>query len=180
MRCDHPTNSKHGGVCIYYKDSLLMKITDIPYSQECIVFIWLVVTSWYKFLDTSSSCIDLFFTSQPKLIMDSGVHTSLHVNCHHQIIYVNFNFRYISHHPMKELSGIISMQTRIISEKLFAGLGWLAYLVSQFACNTREGDSWCESTGLPCQTDVTKLWIKSSSKRTKINIASSISQMVLR
>ena len=37
-------------------------------------------------LDTSSSCIDLIFTSQPNLIIESGVHSSLHSNCHHQII----------------------------------------------------------------------------------------------
>ena len=35
--------------------------------------------------NTSSSCIDLFFTSQPKLIMNSGVLASLHANFHHQI-----------------------------------------------------------------------------------------------
>ena len=37
-------------------------------------------------LDNSMSCIDLIFTSQPSKIMDSGVHSSLHSNCHHQII----------------------------------------------------------------------------------------------
>ena len=44
-------------------------------------------------LDISFSCIDLFFTSQPKLVMDSGVHVSLHVNCHHQIIFPKFDFQ---------------------------------------------------------------------------------------
>ena len=29
-------------------------------------------------LDTSSSCIDLIFKSQPNLIIESGVHSSLH------------------------------------------------------------------------------------------------------
>ena len=38
VRCDHPTNSKRGGVCVYYKDSLPLKITDIQYLQECINF----------------------------------------------------------------------------------------------------------------------------------------------
>ena len=33
--------------------------------------------------NTSSSCIDLIFTSQPNLITDSGVHSLLHPNCHH-------------------------------------------------------------------------------------------------
>ena len=29
-----------------------------------------------------SSCVDLIFTSQPDLVMESGVHSSLHPNCH--------------------------------------------------------------------------------------------------
>ena len=35
----------------------------------------------------SSYCIDLIFTSQPDLLMESGVHSSLHPNCYHQITY---------------------------------------------------------------------------------------------
>ena len=34
-------------------------------------------------LDILKSCIDLIFTSQPNMIMDSGVHPLLHSNCHH-------------------------------------------------------------------------------------------------
>ena len=41
-------------------------------------------------LDILKSCLDLIFTSQPNVIMDSGVHPSLHSNCHHQIIYTKF------------------------------------------------------------------------------------------
>ena len=44
-----------------------------------------------RILDTSSLCIELIFTSLPNLITDSGVHLSLHSNCHHQIIFVKFN-----------------------------------------------------------------------------------------
>ena len=36
-------------------------------------------------LRNSSSCIDLIFTDQPNLIVDSGVHPSLYPKCHHQI-----------------------------------------------------------------------------------------------
>ena len=42
-------------------------------------------------LNTSSLCIDLIFTSLPNLIIDSGVHSSLHPNYHHQIVYAKFN-----------------------------------------------------------------------------------------
>ena len=37
------------------------------------------------------SWIDLIFTDQPNLIVDSGVHPSLHSNCHHQITYCKLN-----------------------------------------------------------------------------------------
>ena len=39
----------------------------------------------------SSSCIDLIFTSQPNLVMESGVYSSLHPSCHDQIIFAKFN-----------------------------------------------------------------------------------------
>ena len=40
--------------------------------------------------DTYSSCIDLIFTSQPNLVVESGVHPSFYPNCHHQIIFAKF------------------------------------------------------------------------------------------
>ena len=45
-----------------------------------------VIKELTHILNTSSSCIDLIFRSLPKLIIDSGVHSSLHSNCHHQIV----------------------------------------------------------------------------------------------
>ena len=42
-------------------------------------------------LNSSSSCIDLIFTLQPNLVMESGFHSSLHSNCHHQIVFAKFN-----------------------------------------------------------------------------------------
>ena len=44
-------------------------------------------------LENSSSCIDLIFTNQPNLIMDSGVYPSLHSKCHHQVIYTKLNLQ---------------------------------------------------------------------------------------
>ena len=42
-------------------------------------------------LNSSSSCIDLIFTSQPNSVMESGVHSSPHPNCHHQVVFAKFN-----------------------------------------------------------------------------------------
>ena len=39
----------------------------------------------------SSSSIDLTFTNQPNIAVDSGVESSLHAKCHHQIIYSKLN-----------------------------------------------------------------------------------------
>ena len=41
----------------------------------------------------NSSSINLIFTSQPNLGLDSGVHPSLHLNCPHQIVYAKFNVK---------------------------------------------------------------------------------------
>ena len=48
-------------------------------------------------LAESSSCIDLIFTSHQNLVMESGVHPSLHPNCHYQITYAKFNLKI--HYP---------------------------------------------------------------------------------
>ena len=37
-RADHPSNVKRGGICIYYKNLLPLKVTNIQYLQECINF----------------------------------------------------------------------------------------------------------------------------------------------
>ena len=48
-----------------------------------------------------SSCIDLTFTPQPILVMKSGVHSSLHPYCHHQITYSKFNLKIYYPPPYK-------------------------------------------------------------------------------
>ena len=46
-------------------------------------------------LENLSSCIDLIFTIQPNMVLESGVHHSLHQNCHQQIIFAKFNLKSI-------------------------------------------------------------------------------------
>ena len=47
-------------------------------------------------LPTSTYCIDLIFTDQPNLVVDSGTHSTLNPKCHHQITYckLNLNIKY--------------------------------------------------------------------------------------
>ena len=44
-------------------------------------------------LPNSSSCIDLIFTSQLNMVIESGIHSSLHSSCHHQIVFEKFNLK---------------------------------------------------------------------------------------
>ena len=38
IRADHPSNNKRGGICIYYKQFLPLRILNVHYLQECINF----------------------------------------------------------------------------------------------------------------------------------------------
>ena len=38
IRADHPSEDKRGGICIYYKHTLPLKVLDIHILQECINF----------------------------------------------------------------------------------------------------------------------------------------------
>ena len=48
---------------------------------------------------SNSSCIDLIFTDQPNLSVNSGFYASFHPNCHHQIVPSSFNLNisYLHH-----------------------------------------------------------------------------------
>ena len=54
-------------------------------------------------LPNSSSCIDLIFADNPRLIAESGEFPSLHVKCHHQIIYSKLNLNVIYAPPYQRL-----------------------------------------------------------------------------
>ena len=60
-----------------------------------------LITDPTHILRQSSSCIDLIFTDQPNLVIDSGVHSSLHAKCHHQIIHCKLNLKIVS--PLQKL-----------------------------------------------------------------------------
>ena len=149
LRADHPPSDKTGGVCIFYRTNLPLRILNISYLSECVTFeisigkkicrfihlyrspsqtqdefqtfksedwcsiditsfegseldfltsqfvLSQIVKETTHILDNSRSCIDLTFTSQTNMVIDSGVHASLHANCHHQIIYAKFDLNII-------------------------------------------------------------------------------------
>ena len=51
----------------------------------------LLISDPIHILPSSSSSIDLSFTDKYNLVIVSGVHSSVHVNFHHQITYSNLN-----------------------------------------------------------------------------------------
>ena len=44
-------------------------------------------------VQNSPACIDLIFTSQPNIVVQSNVHPSVHPNCHHPIVFAKFNLK---------------------------------------------------------------------------------------
>ena len=52
-----------------------------------------LLTNRLTFKEILWSCIDLIFSSQPNLVMSSGIHSPPHQNCHHQIIFAKFNLK---------------------------------------------------------------------------------------
>ena len=60
-----------------------------------------------------SSCIDLVFAPQLNLVVKSGVQSSLHQNCHHQIVFARFNLKVVFPPPY----GILKKQILTILEK---------------------------------------------------------------
>ena len=199
VHANHPNNIKRGGVCIYYKESLLLRVISSPYFKEALllemtynnkkVIVSVIYRSpsqnnsefdlflsnfekflsdinkrkpflsvitgnvnarssswWSKDMDTaeesklisltstngfpqlineptqiqtsSSSFIDfLIFTNQPNLSVNSGVHASLHPNCHHQIIHSSFNLNISYPPPYQRLYGVIKRLIQKIFEK---------------------------------------------------------------
>ena len=37
IRADHPNNTKRGGVCIYYKESLYVRVISLPYFKKALL-----------------------------------------------------------------------------------------------------------------------------------------------
>ena len=46
---------------------------------------------------------DRIFTDQPNLVVDNGVHPSLHTNCHNQIAYCSLNLMIVYPPPYERL-----------------------------------------------------------------------------
>ena len=54
-------------------------------------------------LEKLSSCIDLIFTSQPSIVVNSCAHSSLHANCQHQNVFAKFDLNIYDQPPYEVL-----------------------------------------------------------------------------
>ena len=68
-----------------------------------------------------SFCIDLTFTSQPNLVVESGVQSSLHQNCHHQIVFARFNLKVVF--PPSKCGILKKQMLTILEEQLMVSNG---------------------------------------------------------
>ena len=205
IRADHPDNIKRGGVCIYYKESLPIRVLSLPYLKEALLLEMIdnnkkiivsviyrspsqnnrefnsflssfeqllseiskrkptvsIITgdfnarssSWWS-NDTntlegtnlysltssnnfsqlinesthiqriSSSCIDLIFTDRPNLAVTSGVHASLHPNCHHQVVHTSFNLNISYPPPYQRLMWDYKKADSVKIRKAFDLINW--------------------------------------------------------
>ena len=72
IRFDHPSNKKRGGICIYYKNFLLLKVTGIRLLEECIAFDLIIskkLRSFVAFCRSPSQSQDDFTTFSDNLEM---------------------------------------------------------------------------------------------------------------
>ena len=68
-------------------------------------------------LDSSSLCIDPIFTTQPNLVVESGVHPSLHPIVAIKLYSQNLIYKYITHHHICEKSDNINKQILNLSDE---------------------------------------------------------------
>ena len=69
VRSDQPYNSRRSGVCIYYEQSLALKMLDIKYLSECIAFQVLIAIKLCNFISlylSPSQPTDIFYQSVDK------------------------------------------------------------------------------------------------------------------
>ena len=71
----------------------------------------------------SPSCIDLILTSQPNLVVESGVHPSLMSICHHQIIFAKISFKVFTSCVEREVWHYNQAQVSLIKRSI-ENLNW--------------------------------------------------------
>ena len=76
VRADHPDNTKRGGVCIYYKESLPVRVINLPYFKEALLLEMsfnkekAIVSVIYRSPSQNSNQFELFLSNLENLLSD--------------------------------------------------------------------------------------------------------------
>ena len=89
-----------------------------------------IIKETMHILPNSSSCIDLIFTTPPNMVLQSGVHHSLHQTVTIKLYLPNFTWKYITGLLMKETFFTTPKQMPTIFNKRFIfSIGRTHYLI---------------------------------------------------
>ena len=82
LRADHASNSKRGGLSVYYKNSLALRLIDVHYLQECLIFEILICRKSCSFISlfwSTSQSSDFFeeFADSLQLSLDKIINQRL-------------------------------------------------------------------------------------------------------
>ena len=75
-------------------------------------------------LEDSSSCIDLVFTSQSSMVLDSGVHFLLNPNSHCQIVFAKFDLKVFYPPPYKRHVWHYKYADNVQTKNALASFSW--------------------------------------------------------
>ena len=76
VRANHPNNIKRGGVCIYYKESLTVRVISLPYFKEALLLEMtdnnkkIIVSVIYRSPSQNNSAFDSFLSNLEQLVRD--------------------------------------------------------------------------------------------------------------
>ena len=76
VRADNSNNIKRGGVCIYYKESVPVRVMSLPYLKEALLLemtynnLNVIVSVIYRYPSQNNSEFDLFLSNFEKLLSD--------------------------------------------------------------------------------------------------------------
>ena len=84
-------------------------------------------------MGSSSSCIDLILTDQPNLFIKTGVHQSLHEQCHHQIVYGKLSVFNIAPRPYSRRIWFYNKANTTAIKKAYHLFEWEKHL-NDIAC----------------------------------------------
>ena len=71
-----------------------------------------------------SQCIDLVFTNQPHLVMESGVHSSLSSMCHHEIVFAKLNLKVEYPSPYERVFWDYSKADKVSINRAINAIDW--------------------------------------------------------